>query len=83
VALGNVELQLYAGVDSVVVRYDAPPPPGGDYGPVFMADNMIVTAADTTPEPETLVTVLAGPGLFGLAVRRFKTEPHSCPASAS
>jgi len=27
----------------VVVHYDAPPPTGGDYGPIFMADNMEVT----------------------------------------
>jgi hypothetical protein len=29
----------------VVVHYDAPPPTGGDWGPIFMADNMIVTPA--------------------------------------
>jgi len=29
----------------VVVHYDAPPVTGGDYGPVFMADNMAVTLA--------------------------------------
>ena len=31
------------GFDSVVVHYDAPPPTGGDWGPIFMADNMNVT----------------------------------------
>ncbi len=29
--------------NNVVVHYDSPPPTGGDYGPVFMADNMRVT----------------------------------------
>ena len=29
----------------VVVHYDAPPPTGGDYGPIFMADNMEVTVS--------------------------------------
>jgi hypothetical protein len=29
--------------NSVVVHYDAPPPTGGDWGPIFMADNMYVT----------------------------------------
>jgi hypothetical protein len=29
----------------VVVHYDAAPPTGGDYGPIFMADNMVVTPA--------------------------------------
>jgi Secretion system C-terminal sorting domain len=33
------------GFNSVVVHYDSPPPGGGDYGPVFMADNMKVTAS--------------------------------------
>jgi hypothetical protein len=31
--------------DKVVVHYDAPPVTGGDWGPVFMADNMAVTPA--------------------------------------
>ena len=29
--------------DNIVIHYDAPPPTGGDYGPIFMADNLIVT----------------------------------------
>jgi hypothetical protein len=32
------------GFNSVVVHYDAPPVTGGDWGPIFMADNMRVTA---------------------------------------
>lgn len=31
--------------NSVVVHYESPPPTGGDYGPIFMADNMYVTVA--------------------------------------
>ena len=31
--------------DKVVVHYDKPPATGGDYGPIFMADNMVVTPA--------------------------------------
>lgn len=31
------------GFDNVVVHYDSPPPTGGDWGPIFMADNMTVT----------------------------------------
>jgi hypothetical protein len=34
------------GFDTVVVHYDAPPPTGGDWGPIFMADYMVVTIAD-------------------------------------
>ncbi|MFO0872548.1 MAG: hypothetical protein U0575_01065 [Phycisphaerales bacterium] len=33
------------GFNSVVVHYQSPPPTGGDWGPVFMADNMSVTPA--------------------------------------
>ena len=34
-----------SGFNNVVVHYDSPPPTGGDYGPIFMADNMSVTPA--------------------------------------
>ena len=34
-----------AGFNSVVVHYDAPPVTGGDWGPIFLADNMAVTPA--------------------------------------
>lgn len=32
------------GFNSVVIHYAAPPPSGGDYGSIFVADNMTVTA---------------------------------------
>jgi hypothetical protein len=35
------------GFDRVVVHYDSPPPTGGDWGPIFMADNMNVTFIPT------------------------------------
>jgi len=31
------------GFNNVVVHYDSPPPCGGDYGVIFVADNMVVT----------------------------------------
>lgn len=37
--------------DNVVVHYDAPPPTGGDWGPIFMADNM-----EVTPMPQPVIT---------------------------
>lgn len=59
--------------NSVVVHYDAPPPTGGDYGPIFMADNMSVTAATAAiPEPDTYSMLLAGLGLLGFMARRGK-----------
>jgi hypothetical protein len=49
--------------NSVVVHYQSGPPTGGDWGPVFMADNMYLTAV---PEPASL----AGLG-FGLVAAGF------------
>ncbi len=49
----------------VVVHYDSPPPTGGDWGPVFMADNLQVTAV---PEP-TAVSLLAVALGFRLTLR--------------
>ena len=46
------------GFNQVVVHYDAAPVTGGDYGPVFMADNMIVTPAP----PPVVLTNPSGPG---------------------
>jgi hypothetical protein len=40
---GTLTLTAPAGFDNVVIHYDAPPPTCQDWGPIFMADNMIVT----------------------------------------
>jgi hypothetical protein len=53
--------------DRVVIHYDASPPTGGDYGPIFMADNMNVTPV---PEPASYTMVSVGLGLVSLAARR-------------
>ena len=55
------------GFDSVVVHYDSPPPTGGDYGPIFVADDMRVTAV---PEPSAGALVVAGLSALALARRR-------------
>jgi len=57
------------GFNSVVVHYDAPPSTGGDYGPIFMADNMTVTAV---PEPKDYALMLAGLVLVGAMTMRGK-----------
>ena len=40
---GTLTVGSSAGFNRVVVHYDAGPPTGGDYGVIFVADNMIVT----------------------------------------
>lgn len=52
--------------DNVVVHYLSPPPTGGDYGVIFMADNMLLTPAPI-PEPSALALTSVG---FGLGVVR-------------
>ncbi len=46
-----------SGFDSVVVHYDSHPPTCQDYGVIFLADNMRVTALNTTAitEPEMII----------------------------
>jgi hypothetical protein len=45
----TLTFSLAEGFNSVVVHYDAPPPTGGDYGTIFVADNMSVTLAPVPP----------------------------------
>jgi hypothetical protein len=42
--------------DNIVIHYDAPPPTGGDYGPIFMVDNLVVTPGGGTPTPTPTAT---------------------------
>jgi hypothetical protein len=43
---GTLAIATMAPFDNVVIHYESPPPTGGDWGPVFMADNMSVTTSD-------------------------------------
>ena len=51
------------GFDSVVVHYDSPPPTCQDFGVIFLADNMRVTAfnAATIPDPKIFIEELIIP----------------------
>jgi hypothetical protein len=66
-----------------VVHYDSPPPTGGDFGTIFMADNMIVTAS-VVPEPGGLV--LLGIGALGFLLLggggRVSADRAGCVATA-
>jgi hypothetical protein len=51
---GTLSFSSTQPFDNVVIHYDAPPVTGGDYGPIFMADNLTVTVAaapTATPTP--------------------------------
>jgi hypothetical protein len=60
---GTLSLSSAAAFDQVAIHYDSPPPTGGDYGPIFVVDNIAVSAV---PEPAAsailmlLVSALAG-----------------------
>lgn len=62
------------GFNSVVVHYDKPPVTGGDWGPIFMADNMRITAV---PSPVLLQATRLADGTFQLA---FTFAPGATPA---
>ncbi len=49
------------GFNSVVVHYDAPPVTGGDWGPVFLADNLMVTPA---ARPSATAILLVNPTIL-------------------
>ena len=55
------------GFDKVVVHYQSPPPTGGDYGVIFVADNLNVTAA-AVPEAGSLGVLAVG--VVGLMRRK-------------
>lgn len=49
---GTLSFSSMQPFDNVVIHYAAPPVTGGDYGPIFMADNLVVTPAIiATPTP--------------------------------
>jgi len=44
---GTLAFSSLQPFDNVVIHYDAPPVTGGDYGPIFMADNLQITVASS------------------------------------
>lgn len=55
--VGTLTLSSATAFDKVVVHYDKPPVNGENWGPVFLADNMTVTAV---PEPASLAVLAIG-----------------------
>src|SRR5206468_2634506 len=60
---GTLSFSSTQPFDNVVIHYAAPPVTGGDYGPIFMADNLTVTVAPTpvpTPTPTPSLVSISG-----------------------
>lgn len=64
---GTLSFSSTEAFDNVVIHYDKPPVTRGDYGPIFMADNVVATPA---PEPGSIAMLLAG--AVGLLVGRLR-----------
>lgn len=80
---GTIRLTTTQPFNRAVVHYDKPPATGGDYGVIFVADNMKVTPAPVTTVVSGHV-ILGGfvgptvPGAFQVEVRNGSvTEPHT------
>jgi len=50
---GTLSITVPGGFNSVVVHYDSRPPTCQDWGPIFLADNMIVTKAVSVLPPNS------------------------------
>jgi hypothetical protein len=82
---GTLSFSSTSPFDNIVIHYDAPPPTGGDYGPIFMADNLIVTPGGGTPTPTPTVTPTATPTATAnptpTPMRIVPPGPHPTPHS--
>lgn len=79
---GTLSFSSTQPFDNVVIHYDAPPITGGDYGPIFMADNLTVTVAATaTPTPTATVapTPIVTPTPIGTATPTPAETPTPTP----
>ena len=57
---GTLSFNSTQPFDNIVIHYDAPPPTGGDYGPIFMADNLVVTPFGSTSLPTVTLKITDG-----------------------
>lgn len=61
---GTLSFSSATPFDKIVIHYDKPPPTGGDYGPIFMADHLVV---NTVPEPRAAAGLALGAMLLATA----------------
>jgi len=80
---GSLSYNSPLGFDQIVVHYDQRPA-CTDYGPIFMADNMTVTAALPTSVPmiETAPMASIAPNPFRTAIR-LRIEPNTLPVTVT
>ena len=57
---GTLSFNSTQPFDNIVIHYDAPPPTGGDYGPIFMADNLVVTPFGSSSLPTVTLRMIDG-----------------------
>ena len=77
---GILSLSSAQPFDNVVIHYEAPPATGGDYGPIFMADNLTVTtAAGSTPTATDTPTDTPTAGPTGTPTDTPLVTPTSTP----
>jgi hypothetical protein len=76
---GTLSFSSIYTFDNIVIHYDAPPPTGGDYGPIFMVDNLIVTPAGGTPTPTPTVMPSAAPTATSTATPTSTITPTATP----
>ncbi len=66
---GTLSFSSSQPFDNILIHYDAPPPTGGDYGPIFMADNLVVTPGGGTNPPTVVSRKTHGAaGTFDIAM---------------
>ncbi len=79
---GTLSFSSTQPFDNVVIHYDQPPVTGGDYGPIFMADNLWVTEAQV---PTALAAVSrkthGGAGAFDIDLPLVGTPGVECRAA--
>ena len=65
----NLDFSSAQPFDNVVIHFQSGPPTGGDWGPIFVADNLLVTPSPA-PEPASLAGLCVGVLSLGRIIRR-------------
>ncbi|MBS1703898.1 MAG: PEP-CTERM sorting domain-containing protein [Armatimonadetes bacterium] len=55
----NLDFSSTTPFDNIVIHFQSGPPTGGDWGPIFAADNLLVTPSPV-PEPASIIGLAIG-----------------------